>query len=388
MVNSTRRRAKGTGSVYPVAGGFEASISFVNDDGQRRRRRRFAGTAEEAYSRLAELRAALEVADGDPDRPPPTVREFFADWLRRSVAPDCEAATFANYRSTAENHILPHIGEQRFDRVTPATVSELFADLHAAGVEGRTRQSVYTVLKLAFEYAIAIEAVEANPLDRIKRPKHERRQIKPFTAAEVRDIIDAAGDDRFPQLAALMTLAFSTGARTGELFALRWSDWSADQLRIARAVSEVDGVLHYKKPKNRASIRTIDLTDEAVEKLLQVRSTAAGGDDFIFRGRRGAPFRRSSFSRSYWSPLLDAVGVDRRGFHHCRHTFATLALTAEPAVPVHVVARILGHASPARTLRTYAHYVDGAQMAAVRAMSAVLTPPDAVRGNLDGLRAC
>lgn len=65
---------------------------------------------------------------------------------------------------------------------------------------------------------------------------------------------------------ALVALAFSTGARRGELLALRWSDIDLDgaTLRVTRAVERMKGVLTFKEPKTDSSKRTISLDDGTV----------------------------------------------------------------------------------------------------------------------------
>ena len=46
--------------------------------------------------------------------------------------------------------------------------------------------------------------------------------------------------------------------------------------------------------------------------------------------------------------------IRTRGFHHVRHTAATLLLNSG-GVPLPVVSKILGHKSPKITLEIYAH---------------------------------
>jgi len=63
----------------------------------------------------------------------------------------------------------------------------------------------------------------------------------------------------------------------------------------------------------------------------------------------------------------ERAGVRYVTFHGLRHTFATFALTNK--VPLHVVTRLLGHASEAITLSEYAHSLPGSTVDAVEAVA-------------------
>jgi integrase len=86
----------------------------------------------------------------------------------------------------------------------------------------------------------------------------------------------------------------------------------------------------------------------------------------VFCSPRGGILRRSDFRVRHWNPLLKLLGLDHRGMHHLRHTYATLALGT--GVPVHVVARVLGHSKPSITLDIYSHVLSSQQAEATEAM--------------------
>lgn len=91
----------------------------------------------------------------------------------------------------------------------------------------------------------------------------------------------------------------------------------------------------------------------AVKRVDSMRDGHAAVE-WIFPGESGATTRRSNFGYRVWGPLLKRLGQRHRGFHHARHTCATLLLNSG-SVPLPVVSRLLGHASPAITLAIYSH---------------------------------
>ena len=59
--------------------------------------------------------------------------------------------------------------------------------------------------------------------------------------------------------------------------------------------------------------------------------------------------------------ILDAAGLDRRGPHQMRHTFASLLV--QDGVPITYVAAQLGHRDSSITLRVYSHWLPDASRA-------------------------
>jgi len=62
--------------------------------------------------------------------------------------------------------------------------------------------------------------------------------------------------------------------------------------------------------------------------------------------------------RKAFNRVVDATGLDRRGAHQMRHTFASLLL--QEGAPITYVTRQLGHKDPSSTLRVYAHWMSDA----------------------------
>ena len=161
--------------------------------------------------------------------------------------------------------------------------------------------------------------------------------------------------------------------RQGELFGLHWADidFEAMTARVERQAVESRGCVKIKPPKTKAGRRTLTLSAPVVSALSDRRRLAMAeghaGSNFVFTNQRGGVVRRSNFGNRHWRKLLERLSLEHRGFHHCRHTAATLMLAG--GVPLHVVSRVLGHSKPSITLDLYAHYIeaDGGQAADVMA---------------------
>ena len=143
------------------------------------------------------------------------------------------------------------------------------------------------------------------------------------------------------------TLAFETGARTGELLALTWADYDGEALSISKAIvrgEETDTKTHQN--------RRVLLTRRAIDALRD--HTTRFKDSFIFL-HKGAHFTSAYELNKEWKAALGEANIPYRRAYTCRHTYASLGLTAG-AKPV-CMAKQLGH-SLNIFFDTYAKYME------------------------------
>lgn len=324
-------RKKAIGSVYrDNQHGWVAALQVKG-----KRQRKYCRTKSEANAELAKLREAAEVR---------TVGTFGE--LRARYGQHVKETLAAK---TAESYSYALAPFKALDPVPLGNLSQEAFQAVLGDLGGRQRQLSHDVARRMYRAAIRWGLTTADPLARLERPKHSRREIRPFSAAEVAAILEHLNGSSYGPA---VRLAFALGLRGGELWGLQWSDWSGQELSIQRQACETSGRIEIKAPKTAAGIRRLLLPDSVLKALQALPQKS----DWIFPGKTGAVTRRSNFAHRVWNPALDALGLDRRGFHHARHTAALLMLNRS-RVPLPVVARILGHASPAVTLEVYAHAV-------------------------------
>lgn len=87
---------------------------------------------------------------------------------------------------------------------------------------------VHSILSAALNYAVSWGWIERNPADYAHPPKLARRQVLPPSPHQVAGLLNAAAaaDE---ELGVFLWLAVTTGARRGELVALRWPSIEADR---------------------------------------------------------------------------------------------------------------------------------------------------------------
>lgn len=309
----------------------------------------------------------------------PTPSMLFCEWAETwlaGVKREHSTATFQSYEYHMEKFVLPRLGSFSMTDLQPLAFRSLLSDLEDSGVPAPTRQKIYNTLHSCFSVAAQLELIPRNPISKVTKPKHKRKEINPFTLEEVKRILEFTKADR---LHAMYVVAFHLGLRQGELFAIEWGDLDeeAKTISIQRQVVSNRGKNEVKPPKSEASLRTLDLADETLAALQQRRRIAMteglAGCSLIFPGPRGAYLSRSTVAQRYWKGglrkkgpnkgkkfgILTQLDIGLRGMHHARHTFASLAL--ENGESVVNVSAMLGHADPSITLRIYSHAVEAGQ---------------------------
>jgi integrase len=155
----------------------------------------------------------------------------------------------------------------------------------------------------------------------------------------------------------LFELLAATGLRISEAVGLRWSDLVLDgqtpHLHVKRAL--VKGAI--VAPKSRHGARLLPLTRELGAMLHAYRPHEAAEDAFVFPGRDGRAADQGSLRRRVLVPAAERAGLSGVGFHTLRHTCASILI--ESGLSPLRLQRWMGHHSPAFTLETYGHLIDG-----------------------------
>jgi integrase len=194
--------------------------------------------------------------------------------------------------------------------------------------------------------------------------------IRCMDAAQARTFLEAAHSDRFY---ALYLIALTLGLRKGELLALRWQDVDLDKatLSVNGSMQRIEGREVRVETKTAHSNRTLRLTPQIVDALKVRRDVQQfeahideGWQDtgYIFTSRFGTSAGRENIL-TYFQAILKRAGLPKVTMHSLRHSAATLALMS--GVPIHVVSRMLGHASIVITLNRYAHLMPALEEQAV-----------------------
>lgn len=363
-------------------------------DGRQRYVYRSAPTKRAAEAVLAQL--LVEVGAGFHTGVDPTFGELAEQWFELA-APDLSPRTVSVYRWILDRHVLPHLGKVRLSRLRAADLDRLYASLRTSGgdagkpLTAKTVRHIHGVCHRALAQAVKWGWLTANPASNATPPRLPRKAITATDTDAVIAIIDAA-EERDPDLGAFLRLAAATGARRGELCALRWRDLDLNEgtLSISRAIVHgPDGVAEKGSTKTgRARRMALDretvavmrrhrdrCTDRAAACRCQLRDA---GFVFSYEPDGSAPWRPDGVTHRFVK-LRDRIGFHDVRLHDFRHHLATHLLVA--GVPVRTVSERLGHANANVTLGVYAHFVPASDREAADLTGTLLgTVPDGEDG--------
>ena len=345
--------------------------------------RTFHGTKREASKALSSLvveagrltpRAAREG----------TMTALLNEWFEHA-AQSFSPKTAAVVRGYLDSPIIPAIGSIPAARLTPAELDRFYRHLLTVGATREpyapaTVRRVHGIIRRALSQGVRWGWLSHNPAVDASPPRVPLRELTPPTPDEVARLFRLAQESD-PELAAFIVLAASSGARRGELVALRWRDLDLDRgtLSIERGVVLVDGKLIEQGTKTHQSRRvTLDVGTVATLKEHKVRAAAharvAGTgiteDSFVFSKAvdGSVPWRPDATTRDF-RVLCNKAGVNGVRLHDLRHYVATRLLAS--GIDVRTVAGRLGHRNPATTLNVYSHFVPEADQQAAKALGAL-----------------
>jgi integrase len=197
---------------------------------------------------------------------------------------------------------------------------------------------VWTVLRGALNHAFAEDKVPSDAAWRKVRPFRgvDAARVRYLTVPEAARLISAADAEFRP----LVRAALATGARYGELAALRASDFNPDS-----------GTVHVRTSKSGQG-RYIVLNDEGAV-LFTGLAAGRDGDELLLRRANGEPWGKSHQARPMAEACERANIKPPISFHGLRHTYASLSVMGD--VPLMVIAENLGHADTRMVQRHYGH---------------------------------
>lgn len=330
---------------------------------QRRTTRRGFKTQKEAKKAERELLLSVEENGFTDHSSKPTFEEVANLWLE-SYETTVKPTTYQNTRKYLNILIKDYFSDIRIESISVSMMQQIVLKLS----KRYTAYSLYlSVVNRVFKFAMSLGIVQANPVDRIIRPKQQppKSEKIALTKEELNQFLTLAKEHARPVLyAAWHTLAY-TGLRKGELLGLEWSDIDLDNkvISVQHNLVMVNGKYRIQSPKTRKSIRKITIDDITASvlkswKLEQKKLFFKNGvknSNIVFSGSSGEYLDKSHFRVSL-KKFLKRYDLPAITVHGLRHTHASLLF--EAGVEPKTISDRLGHANIQTTLDMYTHLND------------------------------
>lgn len=278
-----------------------------------------------------------------------------------------KASTLATDRGRIARHIKPLIGRKKVPEVTRADIKKFLQDV----AQGKTATDVKTgkwgraivrggegtatrtlgLLGGIFAYAVDCGMIDISPVLGVKRFADKRgtrylSQQELLALGKALQMAEAEGENT--SALAIIKLLIFTGARKGEIEALKWA--------------EVDFTKGYLKlADSKTGQKAIPLNAGALQVLNEQKRIEASA--YVFPAYRG--YGHYEGTPKVWVQVRTMAGLQDVRLHDLRHSFASVAVSGGASLPI--IGALLGHAHSATTQR-YAHLSDDPLRAASEAV--------------------
>lgn len=340
---------------------------------QKRTTRRGFKTQKEAKKAERELLLSVE-ENGLPSGKDKTTFKEIANLWFESYQNTVKPTTAKNLEFKLNAMIRDYFKDIQISDITVVFCQDLFLKLSKRYV---MYASYASILNRIMKYAVLLDIINTNPLDKVIKPKSKEVKKKDncYTKDELNKFLSVAKKDSSQVFYILSHTIAYTGMRIGEALALKWSDinFTDKTISINHTLVTVDGKKVLQTPKTKASKRIISV-DQYTLKLLkewQLEQKKAffklgkpylHGDNFIFTNSFGELYFSNEI-RKIMSRLIKRNGLKPISPHGLRHTHASLLF--ESGIQPKEISDRLGHTNIKTTLDLYTHINDNQRSSAV-----------------------
>jgi integrase len=299
------------------------------------------------------------------------LQEFFRQHAEEKLAPK----TIDRYRELA-TYLAPELRAMPLGEITPLHLNREWNRLLKSGghhrktkqarpLSAKTVRHVAGLVSSAFARAERWGLVTSNPVTHSEPPVPKKHRGIALTPAQQVLVFESATGPWC--MATFLEVGAATGARRGEVLALRWSDLQDGRAIITRSLTQTRQVLEFKDTKTERP-RDVKVPASALTALEEHRKRQNEfrqqfGSEYrtdlnlIFANPDGTPLRPNSVS-SVVSLLFRRLGLPKgASLHSLRHSHGSHLLA--DGVPLPVVSERLGHSSVRTTADIYAHALRG-----------------------------
>lgn len=302
-----------------------------------------------------------------------TSQMLFADYMEEwldMIKTDIRPNTYGGYQRNIMQIISPYFRKKGItvDGLTAKDIQDFYTQQRKMGKAGSSIKTYHANIHKALKYAVKMDIIDKNPMDKVDVPKKERFIGCAYTIDELNQLIEVS---KGTALELPILLAGFYGFRRSEICGLRWSavDFEKKTITINHTISmpRIDGkvlIIPEDNAKNKSSLRTLPLAKAVEDKLLEKKSQQEEYRKFFRRaydktwkeyicvlpdGRLITP----NYITDAFPKFLEKHGLKRIRFHDLRHTCATLMQMND--IGLNYIKEYLGHSDISTTANTYSH---------------------------------
>lgn len=255
--------------------GYRVRVNYTDANGNAKQVERTAYGNAEAVA--LEQRLIAEYKDKKNTVTRMTVKELF-DKYEEYHANETRKTSHDTAMKILRLRVLPTMANCRLDKLTKPTLERWKNEISTADLSTVTKQNAYGAFNALLNYAVKMDYIPKNPLSALRNFRDANavpqaaEELHFYTPEQFLKYI-AAAEERSKSVTdwgyyVFFCIAFYTGARKGEINALKWSDIEGNILHIRRSIAQkLKGGDVETPPKNKSSYRDIQIPEPLMRIL-------------------------------------------------------------------------------------------------------------------------
>ena len=318
-------------------------------DGERYSQSVKASSSSEASKKLAIF--VSEVEKGKyKNNSGMTFTELSQMFLDKYAKNNLSDTTVINYKYQLNKHILPDIGHYKINSLKKLHIQDLAnKECDEYNLSSKTIKNDIKLISAILEKGIEWELLNSNVAHKVSIPNNKNKPKKEqeiYNNEEIKLLFNALNKTENP-FKVMVYVSFYTGARRGEVLALRWKDidFKNNIIHIQQnKVRTVKGTT-FKETKNKHSREFV--APKVLMKELKNFYSNQKEDELLFN------IYPATYTRQ-WTKFVKDNNLKYITLHDLRHTNGSLL--ASKGVDIVTIAKRLGHL-PATASAYYLHAV-------------------------------
>lgn len=344
MPKKQQKRSNGDGSIYYEKSRERWACAIIDPSGKRVVKR--FKTEQEAKDHLTVVKSSI-ITNTYIKSSELTFGQWLIDYMKLYIIPVRTPTTVRAYTNLMR--YAEPISEITLDKLNANALQNLINTLPNT-INDTSKNSIGSFFRRALRKAVSTRLIPYNPMDGVVLPSKKTKEIEVFTVEEMHAICDYfEHHKRYYRYYVLFKTLFATGARIGEILALKDSDIRDDYIYISKSVKEVGSRIFIGKTKTKVN-RKVYVPKSIIELL---RSATPNDEGFLIYGPLTQQVLSEGRVQGVWHKALSDLNIPYRNIHVIRHTHATQLL--ENGVSITEVSKRLGHGKVTTTLNVYSH---------------------------------
>jgi integrase len=240
-------------------------------------------------------------------------------WKERHLVVNKKRSSQRSMSCELNKHVLPHLKDTPLDELTYPVIRGLIQVWQREGLSRKSSKNLFGIVRAIYNFQLDEMAENGKPIlfpwlvkwKKVAPPKSVQQELPHFTVEQMAAIVNKAKTQMYRSLFAL---AAGTGARAGELFALRVEtdvDLDEQTITIRRSVFEGEENTSKSDTGDQDRTRTVPIDASVAMELKKHLKDRRFG--YLFQTRNGTPLRLSNVREDKLHPILEELKLARPG---------------------------------------------------------------------------